>query len=534
MTPLPEPESVLSGDTRSLRAGAVRRLLDLQDRGELTSGDIALAARSFRVLTKTVRRWMDNARTHDGTYTPARRASFTLTEDMHIFITEWGGNITAAYDELVADHQLGQPPPSLATFHRAVVRELSPGQRAALRGGEAARRRYDVYGQRPLGVRNAAWETDHVEASVWVNVDGERRKPYITWFVDCATCAICGVAITPHTASSESIMAAVRDAVLTGGHHRPFGGKPRLVRVDRGRDFLSDVVDQAIGTLGTRLVVLPPRSPHLKGTVEALNGAVKKRLFRRLPGYSHTPAAKGDKGRFRWDTADLMPYDRFVDVVLQWIEWWNHDHTMRRLGNRTPAQAWWDDPTPIEAVPPEELHTFTIKRKGNPLKITSKGVRWKGAHYIADWMNGNGGGSTLVDLRHMPHHFDQVELYVAGTDTYLGPADRVGSKDRDKDRAVARSRRREAEYYADKAKKAHRAATVRFAATSEPAPLKPLTKPSTRRQAVHRPHGLDTSPLSAQALPDFAEPSQSSSRWTTPQPSPEAAPASPPPDSDEP
>ncbi|WP_246460630.1 integrase catalytic domain-containing protein [Streptomyces himalayensis] len=252
-------------DTTSLRNAAVRRLLRLRDANRLTHHHVRVVAEAFTVHWRTVRRWMDNADAHDGTYTPQGRSHFSLTFAMHDALARWHGNVTAAYRELATDGLLGSPPcASLPTFHRAVNRELNPGQRAALRGGEKARRCHDVHRLRPHGNRNDVWETDHVEASVWVNVDGRRSKPWITWFIDHTTCVICGLAITPHTPSREAILAAARDAILCGDHHRPFGGIPQKVRVDRGRDFLSNSVDEAFKKFGTELIVLPPYSPHLR------------------------------------------------------------------------------------------------------------------------------------------------------------------------------------------------------------------------------------------------------------------------------
>ncbi|GHB72080.1 hypothetical protein GCM10010377_73340 [Streptomyces viridiviolaceus] len=50
---------------------------------------------------------------------------------------------------------------------------------------------------RPQGWRNKVWETDHVQAPVLVDIDGKPRRPWITWFTDCATNAITGIAVTP-------------------------------------------------------------------------------------------------------------------------------------------------------------------------------------------------------------------------------------------------------------------------------------------------------------------------------------------------
>ncbi|MFE1797670.1 Mu transposase C-terminal domain-containing protein [Streptomyces sp. NPDC059517] len=511
-------------DTTSLRDAAVRRLRRLRDTDTLTHHDIRTVAAAFSVHRRTVRRWMDNADAHHGTYTPQGRPHLRLTPAMHDALARWHGNINTAYRTLKADGLLGPPPvPSPATFYRAVNRELSPGQRAALKHGETGRRRHDVHRLRPHGNRNDVWETDHVEASVHINLDGHRTKPWITWFIDHTTAVICGLAITPHHPSQEAILTAARDAILTGGHHRPAGGIPKKVRVDRGRDFLSTAVDEAFKKFGTELIVLPPYSPHLKGTVESLNAAVKHTLFKGLPGYSHTPTSSRDKrGRPLWQTDELLDFETFVHCVLDWVEWWNNDHTIARLNRRTPAQAWAADLTPIDTLTPQALHTYTLLHPGRPLTITSKGVRWKGAYYVGDWMHGHGTAGERVHLRHEANHFHEVHLYDADTRTYRGPAYRSDEMTPDEGRRLHRARRREADHYAAKARRARKNTVTRHAATTTPAPPQPLHRlTATQAAAELRELTTRTPDAPSEARPDLLHrPAPTSPRWTPPLPAP--------------
>ncbi|MEU5314791.1 recombinase [Streptomyces sp. NPDC021562] len=510
-------------DTTSLRAAAVRRLLRLRDAQNLTHHDVRTVAAAFTVHWRTVRRWMDNADTHNGTYTPKGRHHFTLTPAMHETLAQWHGNATSAYRELARRGLLGTPPASPATFHRAVARELSPGQRAALKQGEAGRRRHDVHALRPHGNRNDVWETDHVEASVFVNVDGQRSKPWITWFVDHANCTICGLAVTPHQPGQDAILAAARDAILCDAPYRPFGGVPRKVRVDRGRDFLSTCVDEAFKKFGTELIVLPPYSPHLKGTVEAVNGAVKHTLFKGLPGYSHTPRSRRDRrGQPLWKLDELLDYETFVTLLLDWVDWWNNDHTIARLYRRTPAQAWHADLTPIDTLGAEDLHTYTLKDAGPPLKITSKGVRWKSAYYVGDWMHGHGSAGEMVRLRHEPNQFHRVELYDADTLTYRGPAFRSDELSPQQARELRNARRREADHYAAKARRARKNSKPRFIPTTVAQPPQPRNR-LTASQAAAQLRELHTysHDQHSEARPDLLnQPQPSSSRWTQPLPDP--------------
>ncbi|WP_443044145.1 hypothetical protein [Streptomyces sp. NBC_00353] len=122
-----------------------------------------------------------------------------------------------------------------------------------------------------------------------VDVDGVTRKPWITWFTDCATNAITGVTVTPVYPSRESVLAALRSAVLREDPYGPFGGLPEEVRVDRGKDFLSRTVTAAFEVLDVTVEDLPAYTPHLKGTVEGLNRAVETMLLASLPGYVRQP-----------------------------------------------------------------------------------------------------------------------------------------------------------------------------------------------------------------------------------------------------
>ncbi|GAB2452030.1 hypothetical protein [Nocardia tengchongensis] len=58
----------------------------------------------------------------------------------------WRGNASALHRELTdRAHGGGPPAPSLATLHRAIRQDVSPGDLAGLRKGERARRKFDVY-----------------------------------------------------------------------------------------------------------------------------------------------------------------------------------------------------------------------------------------------------------------------------------------------------------------------------------------------------------------------------------------------------
>ncbi|GAA4887699.1 hypothetical protein GCM10023237_69430 [Streptomyces coeruleoprunus] len=261
---------------RALRGPVVRRLLALRREGKLTTTRVRSAADVLGVRERAVWRWLAAAEGDEAAArAPGERAAypgrFTVTDEVRALLGLWRGNVAAVHRELTAraDRGEGDPPPSIATLHRAIRRDLSPGERAGLAGGEGAARKHDVFLARPRGWRNQVWETDHVQAPVLVEVDGRARRPWIKWFTDCATNAVTGVAVTPVHPSRESVLAALRSAVLREEPYGPFGGLPEKVRVDRGKGLPVTDGDRCVRSPGrdgggpARLH--PPPQGHRRG-----------------------------------------------------------------------------------------------------------------------------------------------------------------------------------------------------------------------------------------------------------------------------
>ncbi|MFF4148146.1 transposase family protein [Streptomyces sp. NPDC001698] len=255
----------------------MRRLLVLRREGKLTTGHVRSAAGVLGVRERAVWRWLAAAEQDESAArAPGERARyygrFTVTPEIRALLGLWKGNVVAVHRELAARAARGEgeSAPSIPTLHRAIRRDLTPGERAGLAGGERAARKRDVFLARPRPWRNQVWETDHMQAPVLVEVDGTARRPWITWFTDCATNAITGVAITPGDPSRESVLAALRSAALREDPYGPLGGLPEKVRVDRGKDFLSQTVTAAFDLLDVTVEDLPAYTPppqgHRRGT----------------------------------------------------------------------------------------------------------------------------------------------------------------------------------------------------------------------------------------------------------------------------
>lgn len=542
----PRPEPVLdTASLTALRAPAVRRLLALRAQRRLTRAHVHTTAQCLNVSDRTVWRWLA-----DATATPpsaahpgARRTKrFEITDEVRVLLAYWHGNASAVHRELLARAQaaaetkppapttavaepdspltaslpggapaaavpLLDPVPSLSTFLRAVRRDLTAGERAGYRKGPEAARTQDVFGKRPRAWRNHVWEADHVQAPLRVEADGDLVRPYVTWFIDCATKAITGLAVTPGPPTRASVLAALRSAVLRCEPYGPFGGLPEQVRFDRGKDFLSRTVSAALTALDADLTVLPPYSPHLKGTVENLNLNASRMLFAALPGY--TPKKKKPDRR---PDGPPMSFKAFTEQLLAWVTWWNTEHHPDALNGTTPLQAWQADPTPLGDISPTDVWSFTLEDDGRLRAITSHGVRFQSRDYIADWMTGQAGRDVTV--RFMPHHDHEIEV-CDPSGRRLGTAHLADAATPEQLSTLRQARSRRSRRLRTEAKAAEKLRRDRFAPATVPQKTRRLDAltSSQANQELSQGAARDLSEL---ALPDLIPPAAPPAHWRTP------------------
>ncbi|MFJ8747466.1 Mu transposase C-terminal domain-containing protein [Embleya sp. NPDC127516] len=530
----------------ALRAPAVRRLLALRAEHRLTRAHVHTTAQCLNVSDRTVWRWLADATTTPVTAASpgARRGDrFEITPDIRVLLAYWRGNASAVHRELVARARAttrsgtpvgdpasppsrpggvplpgGAPPaavpvldplPSLSTFLRALRRDLTAGERAGHRKGPEAARALDVFAKRPRTWRNHTWEADHVQAPLRVTADGDLVHPYVTWFIDCATKAITGVAVTPGYPTRASVLAALRSAIVRTDPYGPFGGLPEHVRFDRGRDFLSRTVTTALTALDANITVLPPYSPHLKGGIENLNRCVERMLFAALPGHTPKQPRRRSGGA---PAGPVMSFRDFTAELLAWAHWWNTEHHPAGPQGRTPLEAWQADPTPLNDIPAADVWSFTLEDDSRPRVITSHGVGFRNRDYIADWMTGQAGHEVTV--RFMPHHVHEIEVCTRDG-RRLGTAYLADQATDEQRAALRRARAARARRLRAEARAAEQLRHTRFAPTSTPADaqrLDAITAPEAARELARHREG----DLGKLALPDLIPPAPPPPDWATP------------------
>ena len=497
------------------RAAAMPRLLDLDERGELTAAHVRLVAQALGKSERTVWRWLAAARA-DHRLARVESSHFTVTTEVRRLLALWGGNASRVHAELVqraADDPKAPPVPSLSTLHRAIRRDLTRGERAGLKSGEAARRAHDVFGQRPATHRNAVWEGDHKHVPVEVDVEGGLATPWVTWFIDCATKAITGVAVTAHAPSRDAVLASLRIAITRSEPFGPVGGLPGQIRVDRGKEFLCQTVTAAMGALAVPVTDLPAYTPHLKGTIDALNDAVEEMFLVSLPRYTGRQKLTG--GALADPDAPPLTYEAFVGLLLDWVTWWNTRHQPAALNGKTPVQAWQADVTPLTDVAAGQLATFALEDDGRTYTISTSGVRWRRRDYLAPWMNGRTG--TKVSVRHLPHHDDTIEVFDAATGRHLGPAFLAAAASRGQIRSVQAARTTAARRLKADLKAAEKLRRRRFEACTTAAPPRPLSSP-TAAQAEEELGAAAQTDRRALARPDLVPHGPAPDTWARPRP----------------
>ncbi len=491
------------------------RLLALDSRGELTTDHARLVAGALGVSLRTVWSWVSVAR-REGRLSARTPARAGVSADVRARLAVWGGNVAAVHRELLAEAVkagAADSVPSLRTLQRAVRQDLSVGERAGLKGGEGARRRFDVYGKRPRTHRNACWEGDHKRIPVRVDVEGSAVCPWVTWFIDVATKAIVGVAVTPHQPARDAVLAALRTGISWQDPYGPFGGLPGVVRVDRGKEFLCRTVERALGAFAVPVDDLPAYKPYRKGTVEALNGAVEEMLLVSLPGYTHR--ARPAEAYCPDLVEELLSYPDFVKVLLDWVAWWNTEHHPAGLdASLTPLAAWEADPAPVEDVAEERLAFFALEDDGRVRKITTNGIAWRRRAYIAPWMAGHVG--MRVRLRYLPHYDGRIEVFSTEEwGRHLGSAYLAEAATVEQRRALSSVREKKARALKADLKAAEKLRKTRYTATTTAAMPRPRrTVTSSQAEAeISRARGVD---LAARALPDLIPPREPPASWARP------------------
>lgn len=165
------------------------------------------------------------------------------------------------YDRLVEKGEILPKEVSYATVYRLLKKHGLIGKDEA-KGPERKRFAYDTV--------NTLWQGD-VSYGPYLTIDGKKVRTYLFAFIDDCS-RVVPFAQFFLSEKTESLSAVFKEALLRKGI-------PKIVYVDNGKIFRSDVFQVACATLGIVLTHTQPYDAASKGKIERLFGTVKTRFF---------------------------------------------------------------------------------------------------------------------------------------------------------------------------------------------------------------------------------------------------------------
>lgn len=462
-----------------VRRCAIERLTEGAQAGAPISALVATTAAALGISRRTLWRWLAKPPSP----APSARAAWVPSQDDLDTYTRWHGNASQAWrDRRRTDDGL----PTLRTFQRALVRALTPGDRATTRDGVAGRRRHQVYLRWEPEARNQLWEADHTQLEIEILFPRRHRpqRPWLTSFVDGASRALMGWAIAAHP-DEATVLAAVGVAIRRDPERGPFAGLPHTIRPDGGLEFATDIMSSACGTFGIYLLPTPPYSPHLKGKVERFYDTVTGAFLAELPHFTDGP--RDAAGRLWGNGVPTLTLAQFVTAFDRFGCWYNMEKPHGGLHGQTPLQRWQEDAAPLRLVSDEQLRWTLLG--STPRTVITSGVRFHGLDFIAPELNGLVG--ETVDVRYRPHDDTSIEVFRGGS--HLCTALPQGTLTAEQRAAVLARRRVDAAAQARRQRRATRLLRDRTSPATATEPAVDLTVIGERAGgAVQAGHAEDT------------------------------------------
>jgi putative transposase len=392
---------VVEPDTRLLseaaRAEVVEQLRRRRARGEPITRAVRQAVAALAVSERTIWR---------GLSAPAAQPSAVpaLPTGWLERYLSWGGNVAAVWRELEAEGGAGG---SLRAMQRRFAAGLTAAERAAARGGEKARRAYELCLRWEAEHRNAVWQADHKQLDVLVIAPGRRWpcSPWVTWYEDDYSRAVMGWAISLQRSSAE-VLAAMRAAMLPDVDGRPLEGVPGRLRIDRGLEFAAGAVRTACLALGVEMSLARPYDPRGKGKVERFHRTLVDAFLAGLPHFTGGPPAAD--GELEAPGRPLLLAE-LVELFAAWVSAYNQ-RPHGGLDGRSPLEVFGEDPTPLRRLEAERARVLLLARRD--ARVHSDGIHLHRHRFTAPGLADLVG--EIVQIAFAPHDDRSIEVFHRG------------------------------------------------------------------------------------------------------------------------
>lgn len=397
---------VVDRELAGLVLGALRE--ERERSGNLPHGSITQACQTLAgddgqpLPRRTLFRWL----THGLPDGRPQSARFSLNEHARAALAEANGCCTLAYQWLGDEDT--EELPSLRTFQRTVASELTCQELDTLKHGAAGIAKHRAWLTAEVEHRNHIWQADHKQLNVSViapGVGSKPQQPWLTYFLDGFSRAIMGWAISLQPNQSV-VLAAFRQSILHNPDRGPFQGRPRILYIDHGLEFLADSVIECCSIIGTRGAVLPPYSPQQKGKIERTHRTIMTRFLQGLPAF--TGGARNSRSQPLVSAGKPLPLQVLLTQFGEWVQHYNTEHAHRGLAGRSPIAAWEEDATPIVTVQARCLDRYMMR--GERRVVRRGKIEFNKQFYIAGELTQING--SRVEVRWDTEDRNTVEVYL--------------------------------------------------------------------------------------------------------------------------
>jgi putative transposase len=205
------------------------------------------------------------------------------------------------------------------------------------------------------------------------------------------------------------VLSAIRSGVAQRDENDIFHGVPGVFVWDNGLEFTANAVTEAAALLGSVAVTTPPYSPAKKPYIERVNRTIETELISSLPHYTEGPRRRD--GKLEDSDDSMLSLEGLSHLVANWIEHYNYKRPHGSLDEKSPAQHWLDDPTPIRSVDPEAVRQFTLERRKAKIRRDA-GIQYKNVSYVAPEMYGL--ETETVEIGVIPYDLSRIEVFRGG------------------------------------------------------------------------------------------------------------------------
>lgn len=242
--------------------------------------------------------------------------------------------------------RLGLPPPNRKAVLLRLRREIGYASDLPRIGAKSAKQKWEVRtGQHLVAKPLEEVQIDHTLADVMVVSDDRSTvlgRPWVTIAIDVATRCVLGCYISMDAPSATSIALCIEHAVLPKTESDdstgvwPMYGKPKLIRVDNGKDFRSQALMRGCDEYAIDLQWRPVKKPHYGAHVERLIGTLMK-ITHLLKGTTFSNIK--ERGDYDSEAKARLTLSEFREWFKQKICRYYHVRRHRALGV-APIIAW--------------------------------------------------------------------------------------------------------------------------------------------------------------------------------------------------